>query len=156
MQADRPPRRCSSWADYEWMTTREFQPYILLEWSLDESQLSKVIVAKACHVTDVRSQWHIRVNNFRKISNLLQWLDPHIVCLLNLKKTWELFILGVQANKLHFCDLEMILNKTGYSHIMENQKFFFHFSTWELVEKNSTLLVFLNFLRNPPKIFRSK
>ena len=34
----------------------------------------------------------------------------------------ELFILGVQAKKLHFCNLELILNKTGYSHIMENKK----------------------------------
>ena len=33
----------------------------------------------------------------------------------------ELFILGVQANKLHFCNLELLLNKTGYSHIMENK-----------------------------------
>ena len=46
-----------------------------------------------------------------------------IVCLISL----ELFILGVQANKLHFCNLELILNKTGYSHIMENKNFFFSF-----------------------------
>ena len=39
----------------------------------------------------------------------------------------ELFILGVQANKLHFCNLELILNKTGYSHIVENHNFFFIF-----------------------------
>ena len=39
----------------------------------------------------------------------------------------ELFILGVQAKKLHFCNLELILNKTGYSHIMENKKIFFIF-----------------------------
>ena len=39
----------------------------------------------------------------------------------------ELFILGVQANKLHFCNLELILNQTGYSHIIENKHFFFIF-----------------------------
>ena len=38
---------------------------------------ASVIVAKACHVTDVRSQRQIRVNNDSKISNLLRWLDPH-------------------------------------------------------------------------------
>ena len=46
-----------------------------------------------------------------------------IVCLLSL----ELFILGVQANKLQFCNLELILNKTGYSHIMESKNIFFSF-----------------------------
>ena len=46
-----------------------------------------------------------------------------LVCLISL----ELFILGVQANKLHFCNLELILNKTGYSHIMENKQNFFSF-----------------------------
>ena len=45
-------------------------------------------------------------------------------------KTWELFILGVQTNKLHFCNLELILNKTGYSHIVENKtKSFFNTGT---------------------------
>ena len=39
---------------------------------------------------------------------------------------------------------------------MENKKKFFHFLTWEPVEKNSTPLVFLNFLRNPPKFFGIK
>ena len=39
---------------------------------------------------------------------------------------------------------------------MENKNFFFHFLTWELVEKNSTPLVFLNFLRNPPNFFGIK
>ena len=34
-----------------------------------------------------------------------------MVCLLNLKKTWELLILGVQANKLHFCNLSMMFIK---------------------------------------------
>ena len=57
-----------------------------------------------------------------------------IACLVSL----ELFILGVQANKLHFCNLELILNKTGYSHIMENKTKKFHFLTWEPVEKNLT------------------
>ena len=33
---------------------------------------------------------------------------------------------------------------------MENKKNFFHFSTWELVEKNLTPLVFSNFLWNTP------
>ena len=47
----------------------------------------------------------------------------------------ELFIMEVQANKLNFCNLELILNKTGYSHIMESKKTIFHFLTWELVEK---------------------
>ena len=74
-----------------------------------------------------------------------------VVCLLSL----ELFILGVQANKLHFCNLELILNKTGYSHIMENKKKF-HFLTWEPVEKNLTPLVFSNFLRNPPEFLVRK
>ena len=59
----------------------------------------------------------------------------------------ELFILGVQAKKLHFCNLELILNKTGYSHIMENKKKFFLFLTWEPVGKNLTLFVFSNFSR---------
>ena len=43
--------------------------------------------------------------------------DSYIARLLSL----ELFILGIQAKKLHFCNLELILNKTGYSHIMENK-----------------------------------
>ena len=68
----------------------------------------------------------------------------------------ELFILGVQAKKLYFCNLELILNKTGYSHIMENKKIFFHFLTWEPVGKNLTLLVFSNFLRNPPECLYKK
>ena len=41
----------------------------------------------------------------------------------------ELFILGVQANQLHFCNLELILNKTEYSHIMENKNKNFHYLT---------------------------
>ena len=63
------------------------------------------------------------------------------MCLLSV----ELFILGVQANKLHFCNLELILNKTGYIHIMENKTKKFQFLTWELVEQNLGLLVFLQF-----------
>ena len=55
-----------------------------------------------------------------------------VVRLLNL----ELFILGIKTIKLHFCYLELILNKTGYSHITENN--FFHFLTWELIEKKLT------------------
>ena len=51
------------------------------------------------------------------------WKHVFIVCLRSL----ELFILGVQANKLHFCNLELILNKTGYSHIMKNKKKIFIF-----------------------------
>ena len=53
--------------------------------------------------------------------------SPLVVRLLNV----ELFILGVQANKLHIYNLELILNKTGYSHIMENQ-IFLHFLTWKI------------------------
>ena len=33
----------------------------------------------------------------------LPTIEYSTICLLNLKKAWELFILGVQANKLHFC-----------------------------------------------------
>ena len=35
----------------------------------------------------------------------------------------------------------------------KTKNFFFHFSTWELVEKNSIPVVFYKFLRNPPKSF---
>jgi hypothetical protein len=61
--------------------------------------------------------------NMGYIYPTLPGIELTIVCLLSV----ELFILGVQANKLHFCNLEMILNKTGYSHTMENKKFFFSF-----------------------------
>ena len=50
----------------------------------------------------------------------VEYVRQVLVFLLSL----ELFIMGVQANKLHFCYLELILNKTGYSHIMENKKKF--------------------------------
>ena len=73
------------------------------------------------------------------------------MCLLSL----ELFILGVQANKLHFCNLELILNQTGYSHIMENKQKI-HFLTWEPVEKNMTPLVFFQFSPEPAKIVGKK
>ena len=43
----------------------------------------------------------------------------------------ELFILRVQANKLHFCNLELILNKTGYiaKSWKTNKKSFFNMGT---------------------------
>ena len=75
-----------------------------------------------------------------------------IVCLLSL----ELFILGVQANKLHFCYLELILNKTGYSHIMENKQIFFSFFNMGTSWKKFDPLVFSNFLWNPPEFFVRK
>ena len=36
------------------------------------------------------------------------------------------------------CAWELILNKTGYSHIMEDKKKFVNFLTWELVENKLT------------------
>ena len=48
------------------------------------------------------------------------------------------------------------MNKTGYSHIIENKKKFFHFLTWELVEKNLTPIVFFKFSPEPVKIFWNK
>ena len=46
-----------------------------------------------------------------------------------------------------FCDPELILNKTGYSHIMENKKnIFFKHGNW--LKKICHPLVFFNFLRN--------
>ena len=72
-----------------------------------------------------------------------------IVCLLSV----ELFILGVQTNKLHFCNLELMLNKTGYSHIMKNKKKI-HFLTWELVGKILIPLVFfIKFCPEHARIF---
>ena len=63
-------------------------------------------------------------------------------------------ILGVQANKLHFCNLELILNKTGYSHIMEHNKKI-HFSTWEPVEKICPPR-FFQFSPEPARMFGKK
>ena len=76
--------------------------------------------------------------------------NAYIVCLLSL----ELFILGVQATKLHFCNLKLILNKTGYSHVMEN-KIVFHFLTWEPVEENLTSS-FFKFSPEPARMFGKK
>ena len=48
--------------------------------------------------------------------------------------------IGVQANKLHFCDLELILNITGYSHIKENNNkiSFFNMGTvWKKFDPSS-------------------
>ena len=76
-----------------------------------------------------------------------------LVCLLSL----ELFILGVQANKLHFCNLELILNKNGYSHIMENKKIFFSFFNMGTSWKKFDPPCFSQFsLRNPPEFFIKK
>ena len=68
----------------------------------------------------------------------------------------ELFILGVQANKLHFCNLELILNKTGYSHIMENKKNFFSFFNMGTGYKKICPPRFSQFSPEPAKIFSEK
>ena len=58
----------------------------------------------------------------------------------------ELLILGVQANKLHFCNLELILNKTGYSHIMENKQkihFFYMGTGWKRTKSRNIYILIL-------------
>ena len=68
----------------------------------------------------------------------------------------ELFILGVQAKKLHFCNLELILNKTGYRHIMENKKFFFSFFNMGTNWKKFDPPRFFQFSPEPARMFGKK
>ena len=109
---------------------------------------SKLIYPGSIQASNSRSPWIAisrgKINKCLKILSLVpqvmikpplkcKFTRPHsnhiivqpvpllIACLLSL----ELFILGVQANKLHFCNLELILDKTGYSHITENKKISF-------------------------------
>ena len=61
-----------------------------------------------------------------------------------------------KANKLHFCNLELILNKTGYSHIMENKNIFFSFfnmgTGWTKFDPSSLNPIFSE-PGTPPKNF---
>ena len=75
-----------------------------------------------------------------------------LACLLSL----ELFILGVQAKKLHFCNLELILEKTGYSHIMKNKKIFFSFFNMGTSWKKFDSPRFFQFSPEPATIFGKK
>ena len=67
----------------------------------------------------------------------------------------ELFILGVQAKKLHFCNLELILNKTGYNHIMENKKKISFFNMGTSWKKFDPPRVF-QFSPEPARMFGKK
>ena len=97
-----------------------------------------------------------KITWFRNHTVKLDSMTYLIVCLLNLRKhgncsSWEY----KQTNYI-FVIWNWCWTKLDIATSWKTKTKFFHFLTWEPVEKNLTPLVFSNFLRNPPKIFRRK
>ena len=79
-----------------------------------------------------------------------------LACLLNLRKHWNCSSWEYKQTNYIFVIWNWCRTKLDIATSWKTNKKFFHFLTWEPVEKNLTPLVFSNFLRNPQKIFIRK